>query len=535
MIQNQIWKNIIKQKILLLFIGNTLFFVSMSYLLPIRFKENDDVIMLLFASGKYSGTFEPHLVFINFIYGHFLTFLYSIYSDIEWYTLLFAILHICSSSVISWYLILKPTKPVYKYLFIFLFYIIEIRLILLFQFTSTAALVALAGIILIRYEKYNHRLVGVLFFIIASLIRFEAAFLVLFVAIPLFIPDILKKNKFFITKSIAYLFTALALSIVFKYIDYQSYQQDKAWMYYQQYNIFRGQINDNPNTDKIFNHLPSNVTYTDYVLLLSFFPDAKVIDLNKIKLLNQELNQVGHKVKISNIYPSLRKYTILLLLVFILWIGCFWGGCTTTNRIVLIFSLLCFLSTLCYISLDRELKYRVFLSALLPFIIVMYSSTNFFSNPIFNKVIIISACCFILLFSQRTYKIWYSSYNWRKLEFNQQNIIVNQYLQNESNSIVPFANSLSIEYYSPCSISKSFKENQLFFSGWITNIPYNFNKFDSYLDLINRHAIFLHKMDIQNILPLIRENILLNYGIAVKTKIEIESKDYAIVRFYSGN
>ena len=36
----------------------------------VRFEENDDVVMALIASGKYTGRVDPHLVFSNVLYGY---------------------------------------------------------------------------------------------------------------------------------------------------------------------------------------------------------------------------------------------------------------------------------------------------------------------------------------------------------------------------------------------------------------------------------------------------------------------------------
>ena len=59
--------------------------------LPFRFEENDDVIMLLLASGNYTGNFESNLIFINPIYGGLVAFLYKSIKGIEWYTFLFIV------------------------------------------------------------------------------------------------------------------------------------------------------------------------------------------------------------------------------------------------------------------------------------------------------------------------------------------------------------------------------------------------------------------------------------------------------------
>ena len=53
-----------------------IFFAAILLFLPIRFEENDDIVMLLLASGNYTGELESTLIFIHPIYGVFLNILY---------------------------------------------------------------------------------------------------------------------------------------------------------------------------------------------------------------------------------------------------------------------------------------------------------------------------------------------------------------------------------------------------------------------------------------------------------------------------
>ena len=80
----------------------SLIFVLLAWIFSIRFETNDDVVMLMISSGAYSGTPDYHLVFINVIYGLLLKALYTIFPNMEWYTILFALLHIFSFSLIFW-------------------------------------------------------------------------------------------------------------------------------------------------------------------------------------------------------------------------------------------------------------------------------------------------------------------------------------------------------------------------------------------------------------------------------------------------
>ncbi|MEO6719110.1 MAG: hypothetical protein ABIN67_02050 [Ferruginibacter sp.] len=536
LVKSERWNKISSNRFLLSLIGCTLFFAFFACILPIRYEENDDIVMLLFASGKYSGTPEPHLIFINYIYGVFLNFLYSRQPGIEWYSVLFAIIHIISLSVISWKIVCnEKIKWVYKLLFLGLFATIEIRCILYFQFTTTAALSSLAGIILMYYRKSFQRTLGVVLFLVACFIRFEAAFLVLLVISPVFLHHIIANNRIRFAKPLTFLMVAIILSVLFEYVDYRSYQVDANWKYYHQYNKLLGQINDNPNAGKIMNNLPAAISSSDYSLLLFFFPDTRVMNLNVVKLLNKELKQVEFKRKLANVYPALRAYTYYFILLFICSGAIFLRCDSKMKKWVLVFTLFAFFAALIYVSLNGSPKYRVFFSALLPVLFVMYISLEDENSSIVNKILPLGLSAFILLISKQNYGLRNLKIYARQTEFVQQTKLLDQYLSNKNNSVIPFANDLTMQLYSPFSVSKSFDAKKIYFSGWVTNIPLNKTRLESHLDLINRHAIFFSKMNYSNVLPVIKENILVNYGIATKPKIELESKNYVIVKLVAEN
>lgn len=525
----------VSKKVFLILVVNILFFLLMAQILPIQFEDNDDVIMLLLASGEYTGTPQPNLVFINYIYGYFLIFLYNFNLGIEWYTVVFSLIHIISLTIISWHISEKSIGKVYQILFLLIFYVVETRLILHFQFTTTAALCATAGIVLLSCDKNYTKIAGSSLFIVSSLIRFEVAIMILLIASPFFFEIFIRNSRLTCNKTIIYLIIALTFSFMFKYNDRQMYSSEETWNYYFKYNKLRGQINDNPNAGTIVNSLPKGISRTDYYLLLSFFPDGQIMDLKKIESLSNILMRVNFKIKIQNIYPSFRRYTVLLSLVLIAWGIIFIFSRKLYNRMTLFFTLCIFIFLLSYISLDGNLKYRVFLSALFPLIFVMYSSFEGLNKGFVSYILIFALSSFIIVFSLRTYNIRASNYSWRNSQFSQQVLSVDRYLSTASNRLVPFSSSFSIEYFPPFGISKVYKEDGVYFSGWMTNNPLNYGRFYSFLDLVNRHSIFLSRRDYDECRSLswIKESILINYGKKVHSKVELCSEDYVIVKLYT--
>jgi hypothetical protein len=64
----------------------------------------------------------------------------------------------------------------------------------------------LGGIALLLKEKPYQKVLGVLFLVVASLIRFEAALLVMLVVSPVFISDVYKNKRIYLSKTFIYLF-----------------------------------------------------------------------------------------------------------------------------------------------------------------------------------------------------------------------------------------------------------------------------------------------------------------------------------------
>ncbi len=138
--KNVLVKRMINNKWLILLV-NALFFALMAWLLPIRFEVNDDAMMCMIANGKFTSVPDGHLVYINAIYGWVLAKLYGWIPAVEWYTLLFCVLHVVSvTGIVCAVLKNKEIQNGLKAIFLFFVYVIWIRIIIDFQFTTTAGL-----------------------------------------------------------------------------------------------------------------------------------------------------------------------------------------------------------------------------------------------------------------------------------------------------------------------------------------------------------------------------------------------------------
>jgi len=532
--------NKLVQFLLILFV-NILFFSLSAYILPIRYSLNDDVAMCFFASGTYTGTPEARLIFINVIYGFVLTLFYNLFPAIEWYAVFFGIIHIISLSIIVYIIIASNKARLTKIVTVSLFYALELQNIQSFQFTTTAAIAAFAGIILLFEKKRVFPILGTILFIIGALIRFQAAMLIMLLMLPFFIYEIFPKwRKNF--KKIIYASICICMAYIFQIADGLAYKSND-WSYYKEYNLVRGQINDNPNRGKInLNELPEGISIMDYYLLLMFFPDGKQIDLSKMKEIRNLFDDVKLIEKLRNIWPSLYdRYRDILLLIIALFILCFIMKNQKKARIFIISYLLLFIIVLSMISMNSLIKPHVFLSSLFPILFFVYYIISIPSvdnvnkaqkaNLINNSIFAIIALFLFIFFLNTVYRgvMWYRYYE--KTDLSEQKDILRR-INNRDFKLIAFAADLNTEFLcSPFEIKKFYKRMTIYGAGWCTNIPYNRGRFDSFLSLLEEDVYFFISVQNGGYVSLIQNSLMEHYNIENEVVLAYETDNYLLLKF----
>ena len=483
-----------------LLVINMFFFIAAAFYLPIRYEENDDVTMSWIASGFITGKPEYHLVFINAIYGYALMLFYMLNIGIEWYAVFFAIIHVFSVTAIEWVLLEKIEVNKYlKLFFILLLYVIWLSLILLFQFTTTSCLAAFAALILIYY---NRNIEGLVFFIIASMLRFHAAMLVGLLMSPFFIALYgVKLRKYVI------LIIVLTCSLGVRYADTLFYEDE--WIEYKVYNDLRGRINDNPNADKILS-LPEGISWNDYELLVSFMGDPNIVDIDDLKNILLSIDNISVCEKISNIKYSMRhKYIVvsIILIIIILFVL----GNKNNVWFVIGYSLFWF-AVFAYVSMSGILKFRVFICFLLPFLFLLILESN--SLSINNKKIrVLLSCGMIFVFTSfwlvRTNNIRVASKEDRSLSMKNYAIVsqsIDDYMY-----VVP-SGGLVIQHINPFVIDKCCFRGRIRGLGWLTKIPFNKGILESHKDLVDNDICLIVRedFDFEKLQTAIYENYNIN-------------------------
>ncbi|MBL3601025.1 MAG: hypothetical protein JMN25_14365, partial [gamma proteobacterium endosymbiont of Lamellibrachia anaximandri] len=166
--------------------ASVVLFVSY-YLFTPYYMTNDDISMRLNASGKYFAyDYEPneYLLFINYLYGVVLKWLYSHYPTVHWYDLLFTALN--TIAMIVFMVVSQGRHHSYQIKLALFFFSLAFFPILFYQpqFTVTAVFLASSGLLvlayLMAYTSGNRKwcYFGLVYFVIsvfiASLIRIKA-------------------------------------------------------------------------------------------------------------------------------------------------------------------------------------------------------------------------------------------------------------------------------------------------------------------------------------------------------------------------
>ena len=512
--------------LMLILLVNIGFVFAAIHLFPFGYEENDDVIMCLIASGAYFDAPDAHLVFINFFFGKFLVFLYTLFSDFEWYTFIFVLIHVLSLTVIVCEIWKSERSKIIKLLYTALLYAIEIRLLLWFQFTTTAALCAFAGFTLIFQKQTWKLFLGCCLVVIASLIRFDAAMLVILLTIPFFVCI----NRFLERKikTISFFIGLFFLIFTFKLLDSKIYSKDKEWKAYKEYNILRSKINDNPDAKKI-EKLPDDISKEDYLLYQRFFPDPLFFDYQKTECLTNLIDAVSLETKIKNFLNTFLKYLPQISILFAVIGICFFDCKTKRLKVFLICYSLLFMMLFCYISMNSFLKYRVFITMFLPAIstgFVFYEKTSKKHKKMFIYVI----CICISLWSVENTIIGIKKHNKMNKIFEQQQSLFEMTHKKEL-TMIPFEGNFKIEYFDAFKLSKTFNQ-RLLIQGWLTNIPLNKNRFNSYKQLLDKNMVlFVTERSRKEIMPLIQKVLSDRYGVETDIVI-LETKDeFSVIQF----
>jgi len=498
----------------------------------IFFEENDDATMLMLASGAFGGEPQSHLVFINFLYGSVLQFLYLWFPALEWYTLSFLFLHVFSFSIIIKCILSSDIgNGMGKAAMVLLFYVLEIVLLTSLQFTTTAALTTFAGILLlVRGDAPLGIASGILLILIGALIRFHSAQLVMFVSLPFFLIETSRFLKIGVSKNFLFYLLALLLMHFSKYLDARYYAADPAWSEYKEYVALRG-MHDNPNLGKVN---WQDILTTDFSLYNAMV-DTKVFDASKYREVVQQLQNVRLAEKLPNIPSSLKRYRDFFIFLSLLAVSLFIYSRRRVDKVMVLGLFGLFVFSLCWISLDMIPKFRAFLCALLPMLyapcLIGYGNGDVKKNGFPPHLYIYLAALGYVLMALPQSQARHRLANPEKSERVQAQLeIIQSYRSGGGKKVIPFATSYEPHSINALNISRVQRDLGVNMFTWTAGIPLEEFGPSGFDEILDGPGILFRKEFSSNI-PLIAESIKENYGIQTRYQVAVESGDYIIVEY----
>lgn len=503
----------------LLLTFNIVIFILFANIFPIRFLANDDVVMAWIADGVLSGIPDCHLIFMNAIYGSFLTLLYNIAPNIEWYSVCFSVFHVVAITIIISFFYKKIQNKIVRWVVICLYYLLWFRIIQFFQFTTTTAMFAFAGILLFYNKKY---IIGGTFLLISSMLRFDAMGLIGLLSIPLFI----KSYRFEIKGYFPVVIILLIICGV--HFSDKLFYQSTEWQEYREYNHYRSVINDSPNNWRMNeSNLPESVSVENLKLLRNSIVDPCQISNEDVKKMAEIIQNTPIVQKCRNLPYSIKHYQFyklylgVFLLMFILYVYISEGR---KRKIIMSFVFLLFIGVLCFISLNGNIKPRIIESVcfvLFSYVILLTDN----EKPLFSKngivaIVPLLISCGILIANE-----FVCMKDSQKSTIGEQV----QLIRNTENlKIVNINHDFQCQLLSPFRLY-DFPKQKMIPGGWLTKSP--FCEIYSYKELVDGDIVLFIKKGAD--ISFLQKAIEKNYDIETEQCIISTTEHYAIVGLQS--
>ncbi len=207
----------------------------------LNYQVHDDRYMMEFVSGKFLGHPDAHLVYIKYLFGLLLKFMYTTWTGIDWYGTFLFVIQFVTIGIMNWYLLCRQKKLIWKVVTVAMFYgfffLCWLNEVTCFTYTTVAALVGAAILIVFALGKDQVR--DFVIVILLCLCCFNLRTDVFFMVLPF--AGVLWLYKFIRTKDKRYvqflIGLGVALAVCFG-LDQYAYK-DQEWNDYRNYNQAR--------------------------------------------------------------------------------------------------------------------------------------------------------------------------------------------------------------------------------------------------------------------------------------------------------
>lgn len=219
------------------------------------YETNDDMGLCAIVNGA-KGTYDAHMIYVNYLMGLILTGLYRITDAVAWHALLQYIALLCAFSAVTYAAVRRWRRRPFGWIFagMLLYFAFEgyIRL----QYTKTAGIVSAAGMILlldaVTGEKIRKRsaVCGILLAGIGAMYRMPQFFAEAFLMLGIAVYELLRlrqlapgeaKKRF--VRYLAAAAVLLGVTAVLYGADRLAYRSE-GWQRYEEYNAARTELFD---------------------------------------------------------------------------------------------------------------------------------------------------------------------------------------------------------------------------------------------------------------------------------------------------
>jgi hypothetical protein len=233
-------------------INAALFAIAFSCL-TLGFDTNDDVGMTSIVSGVATGAPSADMVFSNILIGRVLQQFYQWTDRLNWYTAYLLAVHVATMTGLLYaFLRMQPSRTSVA-LFVIVFAQFEVALIQYLQFTSTAAMAGVVGLLLVLVSTTEcggksllAAVYGGMLIVLAGMIRTESMYYALALLVPLVAYDTVIRRRWAAVVRIG-----ICLGIAFVPIAYDRwhYERDPRWRSFEEYNYTRALLHGAPIVD----------------------------------------------------------------------------------------------------------------------------------------------------------------------------------------------------------------------------------------------------------------------------------------------
>lgn len=232
---------------------NVAFFLSILLMCDIKYEVSDDFIMSTVISGAYGNGYNPHLMFINIIWGYMLLPFYYLMPKISWYLIAQLLVCLFSFILISYMLLEKLERPVAILFIIILLTFFADDAYILVQFTKTAMIAVVGGGSAFLWALFNERkkrlqISSACLVIVGTLIRFNVIYIAggffLIILVAEFCKLMKEKKWAFCGRVVFWGGMLITVAVFMNWLDGYIYNQDEEYSYYRAYSEARASIVD---------------------------------------------------------------------------------------------------------------------------------------------------------------------------------------------------------------------------------------------------------------------------------------------------